>query len=540
MVSQFQTENSLHLELLERSNASSFFHLKSLSMQDRDYGWTVEMQIKAARHRIRVQEVPVSYRRRIGTSKISGNLKGVLGAGFKILSTIFLSALHSRFRRKTEREEIIIFTRYPEPGKTKTRLIPALGPVGAADLQRQMTEYTLVRVKDFAKRNPLSIEVCYEGGDPSLLRSWLGSDLSCHPQGSGDLGVRLSRAFSKAFEAGMRMVVVIGTDCPGLTDELIQQSFEALKRTEVVLGPAADGGYYLVGLRRPIPELFMGISWGTSEVFEQTRRILTRLGMTPEVLPLLRDVDRPEDLSILGKERRSFSSQTTHPRISIIVAALNEGKYIGAVLAGIKGASNSEVIVVDGGSHDETVAVARASGARVLSCAPGRAAQMNQGAAVAGGEILLFLHADTLLPEQFNDFIRDTLARPHVVAGAFELGINGPGRGLRMIERLANWRSRRLRMPYGDQGIFLRASLFWEVGGFPDVPIMEDFDLIRRLQKRGRIATAPVRVLTSARRWERTGLVRTTLMNQAMIVGHLIGISPGRLARWYNRNEGVV
>lgn len=372
------------------------------------------------------------------------------------------------------------------------------------------------------------------------MSSWLGADLSYRPQVGSDLGVRLSRAFRKAFDPGMRKVVIIGTDCPGLNVELIQKSFDALKRADVVLGPALDGGYYLVGLRRPIPELFVGVSWGTGQVLEQTRLILHRLQISLELLPPLSDVDRPEDLAFSGYEASPITKRDTQPQISVIIAALNEANNIGAALASARCTSDSEVIVVDGGSEDDTVELARSSGAKVLTCPPGRAGQMNAGAAAARGEVLLFLHADTLLPRRFDDHIRETLAQPHVVAGAFELSINDPRRGLRTIERLANWRSRHMQMPYGDQGIFLRAALFREIGGFPDVPIMEDFELVRRLQKLGRIATAPFEVITSPRRWKRTGLLKTTLINQAMIVGHLIGIDLGQLARWYNRNQGLV
>ncbi len=222
------------------------------------------------------------------------------------------------------------------------------------------------------------------------------------------------------------------------------------------------------------------------------------------------------------------------PRISVIIPTLNEADEIAETLASTHGASDVEVIVVDGGSQDKTVKVARSCGATVIASPPGRARQMNAGAAVAEGEVLLFLHGDTRLPRGFDDYVRQTLARPGTVAGAFELSVDGDLVGLRIMERLVNLRSRRLQLPYGDQAIFLSAALFWDMGGFPNMPIMEDIELVRRLRRQGRIVTAPVGILTSARRWEEIGILRATLINYTIPLAYYLGVSPSRLARWYH------
>jgi rSAM/selenodomain-associated transferase 2 len=160
---------------------------------------------------------------------------------------------------------------------------------------------------------------------------------------------------------------------------------------------------------------------------------------------------------------------------------------------------------------------------------------MNAGAEAARGEFLVFLHADTRLPEDFADHIRRILTTPGVAAGAFELEIDGSGPRLRIIERLANWRSRYLKMPYGDQSIFLRNRIFHQSGGFPELPIMEDFQLVRQLRRQGQIVIAPAAALTSPRRWQEVGSWQVTLINQAVILGFLLGVDPVRLARWYGR-----
>ncbi|MBI1747526.1 MAG: TIGR04283 family arsenosugar biosynthesis glycosyltransferase [Acidobacteria bacterium] len=226
-------------------------------------------------------------------------------------------------------------------------------------------------------------------------------------------------------------------------------------------------------------------------------------------------------------------------RISIIIPTLNESDYIAATLYSARRDPDGEVIVADGGSRDGTVALARALGARVIMSPAGRAWQMNAGAAVATGDVLLFLHADTRLPANFAEHVRTALDQPGVAAGAFELRIDAERRGLRIIERSANWRSRRLQMPYGDQAIFLRADRFREVGGFQDIPIMEDLELIQRLRRQGRISIVPVPVTTSARRWLMLGIWRTTWINQRVLLAYYWSMAPTRLARWYDRNQGV-
>ena len=219
-------------------------------------------------------------------------------------------------------------------------------------------------------------------------------------------------------------------------------------------------------------------------------------------------------------------------RISIIIPALNEAARLAACLPA--SSNDVEVIVADGGSRDGTPQAAEARGWRVCLSEPGRAKQMNAGAELASGEILLFLHADTRLPENFAVHVHRILANPDFIAGAFRLRIDSELRGIRAIETLANWRSIHWQMPYGDQAIFLRAERFRAIGGFPYLPIMEDVELIRRLRKQGRIGIAPVPAVTSARRWVEKGLWKTTLHNQAYLAAYYLGVPPSRIRDWYD------
>ncbi|MEP0753123.1 TIGR04283 family arsenosugar biosynthesis glycosyltransferase [Trichocoleus sp. Lan] len=225
-------------------------------------------------------------------------------------------------------------------------------------------------------------------------------------------------------------------------------------------------------------------------------------------------------------------------RISIIIPVLNEAAdTIRSTLASVRNVKNVEVIVVDGGSQNETVALVQSWGVKVLFSTAGRACQMNAGATAATGDILLFLHADTSLPLGFEKLVPLTLAQSGTVAGAFELKINSPMRSLRLVEKMVNWRSRFFSLPYGDQAIFLKASVFHDIGGFPDLPIMEDFELIRCLRRLGRIAIVPTPVLTSARRWHKLGVLRTTVINQIVILGYFLGVSPSQLVKFYRAKK---
>ncbi len=221
--------------------------------------------------------------------------------------------------------------------------------------------------------------------------------------------------------------------------------------------------------------------------------------------------------------------------LSVIIPTLNEGKTIESTLSRLTSQQGVEIIVVDGGSTDDTVEKAQALGAQVISATPGRASQMNAGARVAHGEILLFLHGDTLLPEDFLEEISAVLAQPGVAGGAFLLAIDALPWRYRLVECFTNYRARFLGRPYGDQALFLSAGLFRKLGGYKEMELLEDLDLIKRLKKKGRIRIAAQAVQTSARRWQRLGVFKTTLLNQLILLGYFLGLSPARLAAWYRQ-----
>jgi uncharacterized protein len=394
-----------------------------------------------------------------------------------------------------------------------------------------MTERAVDRARHLGRRYRIGTTICFTGGTVEQMRQWLGSDLEIEPQSAGDLGQRLTAAVDEAFREAAR-VVVIGSDCPELTTEILVDAFAGLRTHDLVIGPAHDGGYYLIGLRVSRPELFRGIDWGGEQVFKQTMNAARALGLSVMKLPRLHDVDRPEDLQWAASLLPAAGPAPGEPEISIIIPAVNEAEHIGKTIGSALSGAAVEVIVVDGGSRDGTAEVARRHGARVLDSARGRGIQMNAGAAAARGEVLLFLHADTRLPMGYLPHVRRMLSRPGTVAGAFALGIDSSNPLFRIHEAVANFRSRARQMPYGDQGIFLLRRTFESIGGVAPVALMEDLDLVRRLRRIGQIHIANGRIRTSPRRWLRFGLLKTSLLNQVLVIAHALGIEHQQLQEW--------
>jgi len=226
--------------------------------------------------------------------------------------------------------------------------------------------------------------------------------------------------------------------------------------------------------------------------------------------------------------------------ISIIMPVLNEQAGVNQTIENLYQQQFSgvlEVIVVDGGKDKGTIDRILNPKIITLSSLPGRGRQMNAGASVASGEILLFLHCDTKLPVNALERVQETLKTPSIEAGAFDLSIDGKGRGFRMIEKFASVRSRITRIPYGDQAIFIRKNYFFDLGQYRNIPIMEDVDLMRRIKRaRGKIQILNYPASTSARRWEKEGKIYCTLRNWILISLFLLGLKPDKLAAFYKNN----
>ncbi len=277
-------------------------------------------------------------------------------------------------------------------------------------------------------------------------------------------------------------------------------------------------------MNEPQPCLFEGIPWSACEVVTVTKQRASTAGLSVSTLAPLADVDEPEDFApaeMSLEHRRS---------VTVIIPVLNEATALQTLLPALQAGKPLQIILADGGSTDDTAAVAARHGVEIIHTPRGRALQMNEAAKHARGEYLLFLHADTLPPSGFTGIIARQLTAG-VAAGAFRFALREPVALQGMIEGLTRLRGELFDMPYGDQGLFLRRSLFHALGGFPDWPILEDVEMIKRLRRLGKtiitLETAP----TSARRWQQGGVVRTWARHQFILACHALGVSPHRLAK---------
>ncbi len=416
-------------------------------------------------------------------------------------------------------DRVVIMCREPSPGSTKTRLNPRLGAHGAAQLAAQLLRRTIETIDRSSHQRPFDIELCVTGAWENGMLRHMARHRTCTDQGDGDLGARMQRVLVRAWDRGFTKTVIVGSDCPTLSEGDLHDTLDALNDSDVVLGPASDGGYYLVGVRNGVVPFFEGTPWSTSNVFRYTSNRLRSLNTSLHTLTTRDDIDVGEDLpNLLG------TPHDATPELSIVIPTLNEQDHIAAALASTASNERVERIVVDAKSTDRTPEIAASMGARVLLCEPSRGLQLNTGAEAARSNTLLFLHADSRLPHGYVQHVMNTLAIPNTSTGAFRFALDAPGRGLRVIESGANIRSRLLKRPYGDQALFMHKETFQSAGGFPLTGAMEDFKLLRQLRPFGRIRIANAAVITSARKWIEHGALRTTFRHQCALWKHYLGI----------------
>jgi rSAM/selenodomain-associated transferase 2 len=223
------------------------------------------------------------------------------------------------------------------------------------------------------------------------------------------------------------------------------------------------------------------------------------------------------------------------PYVSIVIPVLGDAENAGRLIGQIDPADPVEVIVADGGPDPGLDDLGRQPRVRLLRVPRGRARQMNAGAASATGEWLLFLHADSRLPQHWILHLHDVPL--DAVGGWFRFALDDAAWQARVIERGVAWRVRLFGLPYGDQGLFVRRDAFRALGGFRDLPLMEDVEFVRRLTRAGPAFELPLPLVTSARRWRRDGWFRRSARNLAILTCYLAGVSPQRLARWYIRDS---
>lgn len=417
------------------------------------------------------------------------------------------------------RRAVILFTRIPVPGKTKTRMMPYLGPEECAELQKNF----LRDISRQLRRTGADLFVCYTGGNSiGTLRKICGRNAVYIEQHGEGLGERMKNAFADVLKRGYESCVLTGSDIPELSTDDVNEALGLLEHEDIVIGPSEDGGYYLIGMSRLHPALFENKTYGHASVLEDLEETIRQDGLSSCRIRKLPDMDNREDLAGYRRrmrgDRRLRCSGTgrflgDHATVSLIVPVYNEEKTIdhtARMLMDLR--DKCEVIIVDGGSTDDTLAHIPED-LRLIHGPKGRALQMNAGASQAGGDILFFMHCDSELP-------KDPLGEIHRVMSKYEAGCFGiafhSGHFFMLTNRLiSNGRARCHGIMFGDQGIFMTRELFEEAGGFPELPIMEDYQLSLTLRKmRVRPGMTRRRIYTSDRRYPAKTIPKLKLMHK--------------------------
>ncbi|MEO6003401.1 MAG: TIGR04283 family arsenosugar biosynthesis glycosyltransferase [Opitutus sp.] len=431
-------------------------------------------------------------------------------------------------------DRVLVFLKAPRPGTVKTRLARDLGDAEATRIYRFLVEQQLAALP--AER---AVEIVFSPDDAEVeMRRWLGDAYDYRAQGGGDLGARLNRAFAAAFAEGRRSVIAIGGDCPDLDAACLASAHDALARRDVVLGPAADGGYYLIGLRK-MAEAFTGIPWSSPAVLATTLQRCADGGLTSTLLAEKEDIDDLASWRRFEGRRDAARAASLNsaglPAIAVVIPALHEAARIRETVTRARAQfPGAPVIVVDGGSGDGTVERARTAGAEIVESTRGRGLQCQAGAAAAaasGAAWLLFLHADTRLPDNAGEVVTRFIARPEANAATFRLSFDATNPFLRACAWFTRFDSVFTR--FGDQGILIRRSCYEALGGFPAWPLFEDVELLQRVRRKTKLHSLPASVTTSARRFERRGVFRQQWLNARLLLRYLGGASPEALAAIY-------
>jgi rSAM/selenodomain-associated transferase 1/rSAM/selenodomain-associated transferase 2 len=382
----------------------------------------------------------------------------------------------------------IIFTRVPVPGETKTRLMPYFTPKKCAMLHSCFLKDIAASCKDIKA----DIFVCYTPADKESKLHDIFGEISYFPQEGNDLGARMFNAIERVLKIGYGSCILVGTDVPEMRACDIRSAFRILEKKDVVFGPSEDGGYYLVGMKKPIREVFEKQTYGHGSVLENTIRALSEKNISVGLGTEKYDIDTREDISkYRDRMRKNKFLQKTETgkylmktaKISVIVPTYNEEKTIRPLIKQLREIKDKcEIIFVDGGSTDKTLEYIDPD-FRVLHSPKGRAIQMNLGAGSSTGDIIFFLHCDSELPNRPLEQIRCVMKDYRV--GCFGIAFHSLNFFMFTCRIISNHRIKDRNVVFGDQGIFIDRKLFFDMGMFPEIPIMEDYQFSLGLKARG-------------------------------------------------------
>jgi hypothetical protein len=339
----------------------------------------------------------------------------------------------------------------------------------------------------------------------------------------------MSNALRAAFATGARKAVLIGTDLADIEATDLKGAFRDTGEKTVVLGRAADGGFYLIGTDRPIDAPFRFSGWGSGEVFSRTASELAACGFRIRPAPQRNDVDSARDLDRLAADPMFAGS------ISLIIPTLTDPQKLSPLLDYLGNSiwPGDEIVLVQGGAFQRMVLSRISPSVTVARTPRGRGIQQNAGAMLAGGTILFFLHDDTVPPFDFPYLIRRACLDERAALGCFRLAFLPSGRALELIAGWANLRTLLFKLPYGDQGLFCKRDFFEKAGGFRRRYLLEDVDLAGKMRKIGRISILPVKAYSSPDRYLRKGILKVSLLNHFIFLLGALGRDELALYRMY-------
>lgn len=431
---------------------------------------------------------------------------------------------------ESQPDALIVFMRYPEPGKVKTRLAGDIGPIEAASIYEKLLRRTLGEAREFAFGRPGTRILLFhppEDLEEDVKRKFPGP-WEFLPQAGGHLGQRMNNALKIAFSTGAKRCVLIGSDLADIESTDLEEAFRNIDSGTIVLGPAMDGGFYLVGLNRTCPEPFEYEEWGTDAIFSRTLRAFQSDGFRIHCTKKRSDIDRSHDLRKLEQD---FLFRTA---LSIVIPTLAEPEGLKPLLSFLQDCiwPGDEIIVVQGGANNVSVREISSS-IKLVRSKTGRGIQQNTAAILARGDLLFFLHDDSFPPADFPYLIRKTCKEPHTAIGCFSLAFSPTCRALDLIAKWANLRTVLFGLPYGDQGLFCRRDVFERAGGFQRRYLFEDVNLVKNCRKLGKPAMLPRPVRSSSVRYLSKGILTASLHNHTIMLLSLLGWDEKDLYRYY-------
>jgi len=425
-------------------------------------------------------------------------------------------------RRPAPQPVVLLFVKTPRAGFAQAPLAAELGEERAADIYRAMIERHLREIPP-----SWQVEIHFTPTEAETeICAWLGASRHYHPQADGDLGRRLRKASGAAFARGATNVIALTGECPELDRATFHEAAARLARADLVLGPTTNGGYHLLALRRPAPELFDNIPWSSDQVLATTLARAKLFGLSRELLTPKDDIHNAKAYrAYLSRVARNTSSDS----LTIVVPTFNEAEHLRATLhAAQQSLPGARIIVVDAQSTDRTREIAAQHGAHVLVTRRGRGRQCRAGAAIADSDWLLFLHADTRLPPEAGTLFSRFTVETDAQVATFRLRFDSPSFFLRICGWFTRFDSVFTR--FGEQGILIRREFYDALGGFPDWRLFDDVALFQRARAATRIHSLPAHVLTSARRYNQRGPLAQQWLNARLLIRYLLGTPPAVLA----------